>query len=119
MGRESRGSRKRLRTEVLELLDVRDGVAVLLDGERSENGFVFFEGSADDSEGPTPEEVAEVEEEIAGALQAAGVNPAILYAFRKTGRILTQEAYDLLSPEDRQEWDDAVSEFEALGHRGH
>jgi hypothetical protein len=51
---------------------------------------------------------------VTDALIAEGVPPHIIYAFRKTGMLVTTEMYDLLPPEDRQRWDDALREFEML-----
>ena len=51
---------------------------------------------------------------IIDSLVAEGVPPHIVYAFRKTGMLLTSEMYDRLPPEERRKWDDALREFEAL-----
>ena len=47
-------------------------------------------------------------------LQAAGdsgINPAIVYAMNKTGRILTETNVHFLTGAELQEWNDAVDEY--------
>src|SRR5688572_25864190 len=36
--------------------------------------------------------------------KAAGINPAVIYAFEKTGRLVTEENQDLLSDAELDEW---------------
>ena len=45
---------------------------------------------------------------------AEGVPPHVVYAFRKTGMLLTPEMYERLPPDERRKWDDALREFETL-----
>jgi hypothetical protein len=42
------------------------------------------------------------------------VAPAKIYACEKTGFIATQENWHLLDAEQRQEWAEAVAEYEAI-----
>ena len=47
-------------------------------------------------------------------LQAAGdsgIDPAIVYAMNKTGRMVTEANLEFLSDWELQEWNDAVNEF--------
>ena len=47
-------------------------------------------------------------------LQAAGdseIDPAIVYAMNKTGRIVTETNLEFLTDSELQEWNDAVNEF--------
>ncbi|HSR09754.1 MAG TPA: hypothetical protein VLM42_21670 [Bryobacteraceae bacterium] len=37
-----------------------------------------------------------------------------IYAYKKTGRIVTEQNQHLLGDEDRQEWDEALNEYERL-----
>jgi hypothetical protein len=49
-----------------------------------------------------------------GLLQAAGdsgIDPAIVYAMNKTGRIVTEDNLELLTDSEVQEWSDAVNEY--------
>lgn len=41
-----------------------------------------------------------------------GVDPAIIYAYEKTGRLITEENHHLLSDADLAEWNDAIEEHE-------
>ena len=47
------------------------------------------------------------------AMKKAGLNPAIVYAFEKTGLLVTEENQNLLSKKDIAEWEAAVLEYEA------
>lgn len=38
-------------------------------------------------------------------------HPELIYAFRKTGRIVSTRNKDKLSPEDLKEWEDAILEY--------
>src|SRR5713226_4605164 len=49
-----------------------------------------------------------------GLLQAAGnsgIDPAIVYAMNKTGRIVTEANLEFLTDSELQEWNDAVNEY--------
>ena len=53
-------------------------------------------------------------DEIWSLLQAAGdsgVDPAIVYAMKKTGRIVTETNVHFLTGAELQEWNDAVDEY--------
>ena len=44
-------------------------------------------------------------------LREANVRPEIIYAYQKTGRLVTEENAQLLSTEELAEWDAAVDEY--------
>ncbi|MFH1923377.1 MAG: SEC-C metal-binding domain-containing protein [Planctomycetota bacterium] len=46
-------------------------------------------------------------------MKQAGLDPAIIYAFEKTGLLVTEENEHLISDKDRAEWEVAISEYEA------
>lgn len=48
---------------------------------------------------------------IRAAMVGAGVRPEILYAFDKTGRVVTDENAALLTVEDLAEWQAAIDEY--------
>ena len=48
---------------------------------------------------------------IKKAMRLIYINPALIYAFEKTGRIVTEENRKLLSEEDLRDWDDAIEEY--------
>lgn len=52
-------------------------------------------------------------ETIAKAMELARVEPALVYAFRKTGFMPTEDALDLYSTEELAEYEAAITEFEA------
>ena len=45
------------------------------------------------------------------AMKQAGLDPAIVYAFEKTGLLVTEANEHLISDKDRAEWETAVKEF--------
>jgi hypothetical protein len=44
-------------------------------------------------------------------MKAAGLDPAIIYAFEQTGLLVTEENRRLISDEDLAAWDDAIEEY--------
>jgi hypothetical protein len=54
-----------------------------------------------------------VEHEMVQAMQAAGLDPAFIYAFEKTGLLVTEQNQHLIPENDLDEWDAAVREYEA------
>jgi hypothetical protein len=54
---------------------------------------------------------AEVTEAIAHALEREGVAPALVYAFRKTGLLISAESLPFLSAAGRKAWLVALQEF--------
>lgn len=58
----------------------------------------------------------EVHATMLATLKRLGCRPEIIYAFEKTGRIVTEETTALLSPEDLAEWQAAIDEFRAAHH---
>ena len=51
-------------------------------------------------------------------MKAAGLDPAFIYAFEKTGLLVTEQNQHLIPDEDLAEWDAAIEEYERK-HRGH
>ena len=46
------------------------------------------------------------------AMKQAGLHPAIIYAYEKTGLIVTEQNQHLLSENDLAEWEAAIQEYE-------
>lgn len=46
-------------------------------------------------------------------MKKAGINPAVIYAFEKTGRLVTEDNQILLSDAELDEWQAAIDEYEA------
>lgn len=63
--------------------------------------------------GPNPDDTAS-RQSVIDSLIAEGVPPHIVYAFRKTGMLVTTQMYGQLSEEDRKRWDDALRAFETM-----
>ena len=47
------------------------------------------------------------------AMRQAGLHPAMIHAFEKTGLLVTEENQHLLSEKDLAEWEAAIDEYEA------
>ena len=45
------------------------------------------------------------------AMEKSGIHPALIYAFQKTERIITEENMQYLTEDDLLEWDDALAEW--------
>jgi hypothetical protein len=58
---------------------------------------------------PHPEHL---EHEMVEAMKLANIDPAKIYAFEKTGRLVTEENQDLLTEADLMEWEAAIDEYE-------
>jgi hypothetical protein len=58
---------------------------------------------------PHPEHL---EHRIVEAMKAAGIDPAVIHAYEKTGRIVTEDNLHLLSEADLAEWEAAIEEYE-------
>ena len=74
-----------------------------------------------DSESDTPQpisskEMDDISQRINRALGEAGVDPALIYAAQRTGRIVppSEPAYDAMSPEEKAEWHAAIDEYETI-----
>jgi hypothetical protein len=54
-----------------------------------------------------------VEHEMVQAMKAAGLDPAYIYAYEKTGLLVTEQNQHLIPETDLDEWDAAIREYEA------
>ncbi len=57
--------------------------------------------------------VEHAEHFLVEAMKQAGIPPAIIFAFEKTGLLVTEENQDLLSDKDLAMWAEAIDEYEA------
>ena len=57
--------------------------------------------------------VEHAEHFIVEGMKKAGMDPAIIYAFEKTGLLVTEANEHLISDMDRAEWEAAVLEYRA------
>jgi hypothetical protein len=51
---------------------------------------------------------------VTKAMQQAGVAPQVIYAFRKTGRIITEENAKFVPAAALEAWHEAIAEYEAV-----
>lgn len=58
---------------------------------------------------PHPEHVEHL---MAVDMRAAGIDPAIIYAFERAGRLLTEQNQHLIPEKDLAAWDAAIREYE-------
>lgn len=72
---------------------------------------VLFDENADE---PQPMPMDDIEREITDFLMAVNIDPALIYAFKVTGRLVTEENLHLLTEDEIQEWTDAVADYQRL-----
>lgn len=77
---------------------------------RPEDPVIWDESAAE----PAPASEEDIHQTILSALIKAGSPPEFIYAFDKTGRLVTESNMHLLTPTEYQEWVDAVEEFRRL-----
>ena len=65
---------------------------------------IFFDAPSDD----------EYDGAVTKAMEQAGVAPAVIYAFRKTGRIITEANAKFVPAAALEAWQHAIDEYEAL-----
>ena len=51
-------------------------------------------------------------------MKAAGLDPAFIYAFEKTGLLVTEQNQHLIPENDLAEWDAAIEEYEEAPQAG-
>ncbi len=54
------------------------------------------------------------EAEMVGAMKATGINPAVIYAYEKTGLLVSEENQHLIPDADLAEWEAAIEEHSRL-----
>jgi hypothetical protein len=73
---------------------------------------IFFDPRADT---PQPFKIQEEDErEILAAMTQAGLDPALIHAYQKTGRLVTEENKRFLTQDELREWRAAVEEGKKL-----
>ena len=61
--------------------------------------------------GYATEKAYDLDAHLIDVMVKAGVNPARVYAFQKTGRLVTEENIKNLSVANVKEWEDAMNEY--------
>ena len=74
---------------------------------------IFFDPDSDTPQLMPQAKHEAIWEEMLQAMVKADISPAIVYATRKTNRIVTEQNMKFLSAEDLAEWDAAIAEYEA------
>jgi hypothetical protein len=82
------------------------------------NDPIFFDPNSDVPKPFTLSQRQEVTEKIVAAMEKAGISPADIYAYRKTGILLTEDNRDKWSQSDIREYEDAYEEYERQPGRG-
>lgn len=87
--------------------------------DKSRNGLQLVHGSGSevvsltDIPGPIAESLrCQFSEEMVALFRRANVNPALIYAFSKTGLVVTEENLDRLSPAEIREWKQALRDYQ-------
>lgn len=75
---------------------------------------IFFDPDADTPQPISKVGLDEMTGQILSAAGKAAVRPELIYAMKKTGRIVTESNQHLLTDEELQEWQDAIEEYLAL-----
>ena len=70
---------------------------------------IFFDPDATE---PVPLNPQQYEQDMIETMAQAGVNPAFIYAFKRTGRIVTESNKHRFSEKELRRWNDAISEYE-------
>jgi hypothetical protein len=71
---------------------------------------VFFEPTADE---PKPMDANWVQAQTVEVMERADIHPALIHAYKKTGRIVSEENRRYLTKADLREWQDAIDEWYA------
>ncbi len=69
---------------------------------------IFFDPNCDV---PAPLMPEKMEEDMVRAMESSGIAPQLIHAYRRTGRLVTEQNQHLLSAEEIEEWNAAVEEY--------
>jgi len=75
---------------------------------------VFFDPDANTPQFITGQRVEQLVEEVVQAMRKAEIDERYIYAYRKTGLFITEENVDLMTPEELEEFEEAIREYERL-----
>lgn len=73
---------------------------------------VFFDPDATEPRFWSEAQIQKMQEEICTVMLNTGIDPAYVYAYLKTGRLLTTENKCFLTRAELDEWNDAIEEFD-------
>ena len=75
----------------------------------NDNDPILFDPDADE---PVPLSDEKYEGMMMEAMVEVGISQAMIFAFKRTGRIVTERNKHLLTPEELREWNDAINEYD-------
>jgi integrase len=78
---------------------------------------LFFDPDADTPQPITEAQRDEIMSRILRAASRAGIRPELIYAMKKTDRMVTEANKHLLTDEELQVWQDAIDEYLTLVKR--
>jgi len=70
---------------------------------------ILFDPDADE---PVPLSEQKYERMMIEAMAEVGISQAMIFAFKRTGRIVTEVNKHLLTPEELREWNDTIEEYQ-------
>jgi hypothetical protein len=76
--------------------------------EPGPNDPIFFDPNADE---PRPFNAEAAFEELVAIAGQIGIAPQLIYAMNKTGRMVTEDNQQFLTPSELQEWNEAIAEY--------
>jgi hypothetical protein len=68
------------------------------------NDPIFFDPEADEPRYFTDAKIKEMQRQICEAMRIANIDPAIIYAYQKTDRLVTSDNMQFLSRAELKEW---------------
>ena len=72
---------------------------------------LFFNPDADTPQFMSSSQIDDLTRGMLEIMASVGTPPHLMYATKKTGRIVTQDNWHLLDEEEQQEWKGAVEEY--------
>ena len=72
---------------------------------------IFFDPDADE---PRPDSMQKYVGTVVSAMEKAGIDAALIYAYKKTGRIVTERNLELLTEEELKEWKKTVDDYRTM-----
>ncbi len=70
---------------------------------------IFFDPDANE---PVPLDPQQYEQAMIETMSQAGTDPAFIYAFKRTGRIVTESNKHGLTEKELRQWNDAIDEYQ-------
>ncbi len=115
--KKKRGRQIPLSEEMVTMLEQqRESFRLKFGREPGPQDPVFFDPDMDT---PRPLDIVKTHsEELLTAMKAAGIDPELIYAWQRTGRLVTQENRHLLPAKDVAEWQAAIEKYRELQRTG-